>query len=103
MLGKFLPMLLFVVANERKHFSHPLVRDTSVLTLCRYMATSSVVCEQSLPLLFTVLESETSEKIRTSVVITLGDLAFRFPNLVEPWTDRIYSRYDNVTLFWLKH
>ena len=92
MLGKFLPLILFIVANERKHFSHALVRETSILTLCRFMATSSVVCEQSLPLLFTVLESEGSEKNRTSIVITLGDLAFRFPNLVEPWTDRIYAK-----------
>jgi len=27
-----------------------------------------------------------------SVMIALGDLAFRFPNSIEPWTPRMYSR-----------
>jgi condensin complex subunit 1 len=40
---------------------------------------------QYLPLLFTALEREGCPANRTSVVIALGDLAFRFPNALEPW------------------
>lgn len=40
---------------------------------------------QYLPLLFTALEREACPANRTSVVIALGDLAFRFPNALEPW------------------
>ncbi len=29
--------------------------------------------------------------IRSNVVIALGDLAFRFPNLIEPYTPNIYG------------
>ena len=29
--------------------------------------------------------------VRSNLVIALGDLAFRFPNLLEPWTERIYG------------
>lgn len=29
--------------------------------------------------------------IRSNLIIALGDLAFRFPNLLEPWTERIYG------------
>ena len=29
--------------------------------------------------------------MRSNLVIALGDLAFRFPNLLEPWTERIYG------------
>ena len=65
LLSKFLPLLSYMAANEQLKFSHPLLRETSVLALCRYMCTSSVVCDQLLPLLFTVLERETSVSVRT--------------------------------------
>ena len=29
--------------------------------------------------------------VRSNLVVALGDLAFRFPNLLEPWTERIYG------------
>ena len=35
LLGKFLPLLSYMVANEQKKFSHPLLRETSILALCR--------------------------------------------------------------------
>lgn len=109
-LGMFLPFIAYIVANEKHHFSHSLIRQTSILTLCRYMSVSSVICESYLPLLFTMLENEGSEAIRTSIVIAMGDLCFRFPNTLEPWIcylyqrlhdDRIYVRYN--TLLVLTH
>jgi hypothetical protein len=93
LLGKFLPLLSYMVANEQQKYSHVLLRETSILTMCRYMSTSSVVCESLLPLLFTVLEKEKAVSVRTTVMIALGDLAFRFPNTIEPWTQHLYSRY----------
>lgn len=91
-LGKFLPVVTFIVANQSGRYSDGLLRMTGVLSLCRCMSTSSVVCESALPLLFTTLEREKDVHVRTSIMIALGDLAFRFPNSVEPWTDRIYTR-----------
>lgn len=92
LLGRFKSLLEFVVANGKGKFSHPLLRESSVLAMCRYMSTSMIACEQHLPLLFTVLGKENSLPIKTTIMIALGDLAFRFPNSVEPWTDRMYSR-----------
>jgi len=96
LLGKFLPLLSFLVANEQKKHSQPLLRETSTLAMCRYMCTSSVVCESLLPLLFTVLERESSAIVRTTIMIALGDLAFRFPNSIEPWTSRMYARLSDA-------
>lgn len=93
LLGKFLPLLSYLVANEQNKFNHQLLRETSILAMCRYMSTSSTLCESLLPLLFTILEREISVEVRTTVIISLGDLAFRFPNSIEPWTNRMYSRY----------
>ena len=96
-LGKFLPIVSFIVANQSGAYSDSTLRLTSVLTLCRFMSTSSVICEASLPLLFTTLEREASVQVRSTIVIALGDLAFRFPNSVEPWTDRIYMRLSDTS------
>lgn len=29
--------------------------------------------------------------MRSNCIIALGDLAFRFPNVLEPWTEHMYS------------
>lgn len=69
----------------------PLAR-ASVLSLCKFMAVSRSYCEAQLPLLFTVLERSGDAAIKCSVVVALGDLTVRFPNLLEPWNDRLYLR-----------
>lgn len=38
------------------------------------------------------MESASSETVRSNCTIALGDLAIRFPNLVEPWTEHMYAR-----------
>ncbi len=95
LLGKFHQLIAFIVANQSGHFSHSIVRETSVLALCRYMGVSCSMCELYLPLLFTVLETEKSDDVRTTIVIALGDLAFRFPNSLEPWTAKFYARLSD--------
>jgi condensin complex subunit 1 len=101
MLGMFHPFIAYIVVNghfvkdgqpQQKQFSNDLVREAAVLSLCRYMSVSSVLCEKYLPLIFTVLETDPLDSIRSSIIVALGDLSVRFPNAVEPWTSRMYSR-----------
>lgn len=94
-LGKFHPLIAYVVANENGTFSNPLLRETALLALCRFMSVSVALCERYLPVLFTALEKETQPHVRTSIMIGLGDLAFRFPNALEPWTAHLYSRLSD--------
>jgi condensin complex subunit 1 len=63
------------------------------------MCVSSEFCEKNLQLLFSLLSppkgnSENdcagSHRLRANIIIAVGDLAFRFPNLLEPWTKYIY-------------
>lgn len=91
LLGKFLPIIAYIAANTNQAFDHRILRETSVLALCRCMSISSEMCAMYLPLLFTILQRETVEVIQTSIIVAVGDLAFRFPNAVEPWTPRLYS------------
>jgi hypothetical protein len=73
------------------------VRECAILALCKYMCVSSSFCEKNLQLLFSLLSSrrredhfEGSHRLRANIIIAVGDLAFRFPNLLEPWTKHIY-------------
>lgn len=49
-------------------------------------------CEQNLPILFSMLANKANEsEIRSNIVIALGDLVYRFPNKLEPWTKHVYQ------------
>lgn len=62
--------------------------------LFNFSVSSSDFCEQHLQLMFTILEKSPSEVIRANSMIAVGDLAFRFPNLIEPWTPHLYNRCE---------
>lgn len=93
LISVFGPLLVRVVGNEGGKFDSEILRQTSTLALCKFMCVSSTFCEQHLPLLFTALSNAPAEDItmRANTVVALGDLAFRFPNEVEPYTPRIYA------------
>ncbi|XP_021746972.1 condensin complex subunit 1 isoform X1 [Chenopodium quinoa] len=71
---------------------NPELQAAAMLALCRFMITDAAFCEANLRLLFTVVDSTSSEIVRSNCTIALGDLAVRFPNLLEPWTELMYAR-----------
>ncbi|KAK7066921.1 Ncapd2p [Halocaridina rubra] len=91
LLGRTRPLILSVCSNPGK-YSDPYLRTAATLTLSKMMMVSSKFCEENLQLLFTILERSSEPAIRANIVIALGDLSFRFPNELEPWTARVYAR-----------
>lgn len=93
MISLFTPLLVHIVADKSNQFSSPVLMQSSMLALCKFMCISSVFCEKHLPLLFSSLANapEKDVTLRANTVIALGDLAFRFPNEVEPYTPRLYA------------
>eukprot|EP00578_Thalassiosira_sp_NH16_P013282 CAMPEP_0181126046 /NCGR_PEP_ID=MMETSP1071-20121207/27397_1 /TAXON_ID=35127 /ORGANISM="Thalassiosira sp., Strain NH16" /LENGTH=1435 /DNA_ID=CAMNT_0023211575 /DNA_START=62 /DNA_END=4367 /DNA_ORIENTATION=+ len=93
MISLFTPMLLRVVANEEGIYSSPVLMQSATLALCKCMCISKSFCEKHLTLLFSVLAKAPNDDqdLRANIVIALGDLAFRFPNEVEPYTPKIYA------------
>ena len=93
LIGLFTPLLIRIVANESEQFSSEILMQTSTLALCKFMCISASFCEKHLPLLFTKLSKAPTKDttLRANTVIALGDLAFRFPNEVEPYTPRLYA------------
>lgn len=59
------------------------------------MSVSAALCEKYLPILVTALDREAAPGVRTTIMIGLGDMAFRFPNLLEPWTGHLYARSEH--------
>lgn len=43
------------------------------------------------------MENAQSEIVRSNCTIALGDLAVRFPNLLEPWTEKMYARLQDTS------
>ena len=64
----------------------------SSLTLAKLMLMSSTFCEENLQLLFTLMEKSEEPVVRANLIVAAGDLSFRFPNTLEPWTPNMYSR-----------
>ena len=93
MISIFTPMLLRVVANEDGAYCSPVLMQSATLALCKCMCISKTFSEKHLPLLFSVLSKAPNDDqdLRANIIIALGDLAFRFPNEVEPYTPKIYA------------
>ena len=93
LLSLFGPLLVRIVANEGGNFNSEILRQTSTLALCKLMCVSCSFCEEHLPVIFTALDNAPKDDVtlRANTIIALGDLAFRFPNEVEPYTSRMYA------------
>ena len=92
LLAQYVPVVLAVCQHLDQYQSDRGLMTAATLTLCKFMCTSSVFCEEHLPLLFTIMRDSKVAAIRTNCMIALGDLAFRFPNVLEPWTSHLYGR-----------
>lgn len=44
------------------------------------------------------MESAPTEVVRSNCTIALGDLAVRYPNLLEPWTENVYARLRDPSI-----
>ena len=67
------------------------LRAAGVLCMTKLMCLQADYCYNNLQLLFTILETAPQPHVRSNAVTALGDLAYRFPNHIEPWSDRIYA------------
>jgi condensin complex subunit 1 len=83
--------LVEAICRAPGRFQNVELQSAAVLSLTKFMCTSSLFCEANLQLLFTILKTSPFAQVRSNAIIALGDLAFRFPNLLEPWTPLLYS------------
>lgn len=95
LLGRWGALAARVSADENAPAK---LRASGVLCMTKLMCVQAQYCDANLQLLFTILQRASHSHVRSNAVTALGDLAFRFPNLVEPWSSRIYAALrDNDT------
>lgn len=90
LLASYAPLISTVVRNPQS-FADEQLQTAATLALCKYMCINVAFCEPHLQLLFTVMRTSPSPTIRANCIVCMGDLAFRFPNLIEPWTPQLYA------------
>ncbi|KAI3841576.1 hypothetical protein MKW92_007376 [Papaver armeniacum] len=98
LIGHCAPFLSSLCRNYVLMQKYPELQASGMLALCRFMIIDADFCEQNLQLLFTVVEGAPSETVRSNCTIALGDLAARFPNLLEPWTEKMYARLRDPSI-----
>ncbi|KAI8101453.1 hypothetical protein M9435_001559 [Picochlorum sp. BPE23] len=87
----FAKMVINTCRHPSFHTAEPTLKSSALLALTKLMVVDVKICESNLQLLFTLLQNRVVEpKIRSNLVIALGDLALRFPNALEPWTEHVY-------------
>ncbi|GBG66498.1 hypothetical protein CBR_g63081 [Chara braunii] len=91
LISAIAPIVSCLCRNNGILQQFPALRPSAILALCKLMAVDAKFCEDNLQLLFTVARTAEEAGVRSNCVIALGDLAFRFPNLVEPWTEHMYA------------
>ncbi len=89
-LSMFVPMIREVCLYP-ENYPDPSLRSSASLALAKFMLVSSEFCDENLQLFFTVLERSLEPTIRANLIIAAGDLSFRYPNPLEPWTPRMYA------------
>lgn len=88
LLGQFGEVVRIIAADKK---APTYLRASAILTLTKFMCIEESYCKKNLQLLFTLLHAFYEPALRGNIVTALGDLAFRFPNLVEPWSSKIYA------------
>ncbi|NXD85150.1 CND1 protein, partial [Halcyon senegalensis] len=91
LFSAFVPLVL-KICNNPGLYNNPALSAAAALTLGKLCMISSEFCDSHLRLLFTMMEKSTLPGVRANLIIAAGDLAIRFPNLVEPWTSHLYAR-----------
>ena len=77
---------------------HNFSKSNLIYNLLMFILNEWILSEANLQLLFTVVESAPTEVVRSNCTIALGDLAVRYPNLLEPWTENVYARLRDPSI-----
>ncbi|VDN02322.1 unnamed protein product [Thelazia callipaeda] len=85
-LSKF---LIAVVKSEKNTCSESL-RSTAILALAKFMLLSMKTCTRYMPLFLDYFKHSPSSECRSNLMVAVGDLCFRFPNIIEKYSEHLY-------------
>jgi hypothetical protein len=101
MLGKLLGPIVHVSQLAREKYQNPemkigdaptvcIIERSAILALCKFMCVSSKICKEHLDLIFDILASKIDYGVKANIIISVGDLFNRFPNILNERTKEIF-------------
>ncbi|KAH9319750.1 hypothetical protein KI387_021519, partial [Taxus chinensis] len=97
-IGLCAPTVAKLCRNFTMLQKFPGLQASAMLALCKLMVIDADFCDANLQLLFTVANNAVPDSVRSNCTIALGDLAVRFPNHMEPWTEHMYARLHDQSI-----
>ncbi|VDM21808.1 unnamed protein product [Wuchereria bancrofti] len=85
-LSKF----LVAVVKSKKNTCSEKLRSTAILALSKFMLLSMKTCVRFMPLFLECFKNSPSSECRSNLMIAIGDLCFRFPNVIEKYSEHLY-------------
>merc|ERR1719331_1816981 len=107
LLGKLKPVIVKIAKEASIRRDSPVLASAATLALCKYMVVSQGFCKEQMPTLINILFNDRAldnvpperheavskelEQLRSCIIIAMGDLLWRHPNVIEPCTKRLFS------------
>ncbi|CAG9535249.1 unnamed protein product [Cercopithifilaria johnstoni] len=85
-LSKF----LVAVVKSKKNTCSEKLRSTAILAISKFMLLSMKTCMRFMPLFLEYFKNSPSSECRSNLMIAIGDLCFRFPNVIEKYSEHLY-------------
>lgn len=87
--------------NEEEQVQSRLRRNVildrvAMLCLIKFMCVSSQVCKKNLDLIFNMLDSNADAIVKTNILIGIGDLYHRYPNILERYLHLVYKSLSDT-------
>lgn len=98
LMGHFAPLVVHVCGSKELLATDGALRTSAVLCLAKLMAIDGAFCEAHMGTLCATMQADPDAAVRSNCIVAMGDLAMRFPNVVEPWTARVYACLRDPTL-----
>jgi condensin complex subunit 1 len=102
LLGTFIPILLSLakecISKYTGAFSQDSKGDVYILeniginAFCKLLYTSERFCAEYIEMLFDLLKANLDPIVKHNIIISLGDIANRFPNQMERWKQDIFNK-----------
>jgi condensin complex subunit 1 len=102
LLGSLAPLVVKVCSNP-KRFRDRVLQASAVLALCKLMCLSEDFCNEHLAVLVSIPRASDDPHVRANIVIALGDMCLRFPNLMDTRTHFLFERLGDKSPMVRKH
>lgn len=89
LLAKFVPLILEIL-TDRKKYPHKMLQRQTTLAFGKFMCISPFFCEQNIDLYIKVTRSSSDTIIRSNGILSLGDMAVSFNNLIDERRNDLY-------------